>query len=261
MAYIWMTTAGSAKLHLGSYEQAVAWFRRAIEANRNNPPAYLNLAAALAQLGRLDEARSAVRAGLPLNPAYTVSAAEPPGRRRATTRRISPSLSLFSTACARPESPNNDRDPPLFPVQQEEIHTTQETINLRVNPSDETIRLGPLAVRFLLTGENSTGSVAAFELVVQGAQRLAAPAHSHDHYEETIYGIDGVLTWTVDGKQFDVGPGRALCIPRGAIHWFDNDGIREAKALCVITPAMIGPQYFRETAATASRQLRLRRSA
>jgi TolB-like protein len=73
MAYIWMTTAGSAKLHLGSYEQAVAWFRRAIEANRKYPPAYLNLAAALAQLGRLDEARSAVSAGLALNPAYTVS--------------------------------------------------------------------------------------------------------------------------------------------------------------------------------------------
>ena len=124
---------------------------------------------------------------------------------------------------------------------------TQETINLRVNPSDETIRLGPLAVRFLLTGENSTGSVAAFELVVPGAQRLAAPAHSHDHYEETIYGIDGVLTWTVDGKQFDVRPGQALCIPRGAIHR-DNNGIRDAKALCVITPAVIGPQYFREAA-------------
>ncbi len=72
-AYIWMTTAGSAKLHLGSYEQAVGWFRRAIEANRNNPPAYLNMGAALAQLGRLDEARSAVGAGLALNPAYTVS--------------------------------------------------------------------------------------------------------------------------------------------------------------------------------------------
>jgi TolB-like protein/class 3 adenylate cyclase len=68
-----MNVAGSAKLHLGSYEQAAAWFRRAIEANRNNPSAYLNLAAALAQLGRLDEARSAVKAGLALNPAYTVS--------------------------------------------------------------------------------------------------------------------------------------------------------------------------------------------
>jgi quercetin dioxygenase-like cupin family protein len=94
----------------------------------------------------------------------------------------------------------------------------KNTIGLRVNPSDETIRLGPLAVRFLVTGENSSGSVAAFELSVPGAQRLAAPAHSHDHYEETIYGIDGVLTWTVNGKQIDVGPGQSLCIPRGAIH-------------------------------------------
>ena len=37
MAYVWMNFAGLAKLHLGSYEQAVAWFRRAIEANRNYP--------------------------------------------------------------------------------------------------------------------------------------------------------------------------------------------------------------------------------
>jgi tetratricopeptide (TPR) repeat protein len=51
----------------------VAWFRRAIEANRNNPPAYFWLAAALAQLGRLDEAQSAVKAGLAPNPAFTIS--------------------------------------------------------------------------------------------------------------------------------------------------------------------------------------------
>ena len=80
-------------------------------------------------------------------------------------------------------------------------------------------------------------------------QRLAAPAHSHDHYEETIYGIDGVLTWTVDYKPIEVGPGQALCIPRGAVHRFDNHGTQEAKALCVITPAAIGPQFFRESAA------------
>jgi len=125
---------------------------------------------------------------------------------------------------------------------------TAQTIDPRVNPSDETIRLGPLTVRFLLTGENSTGSIAAFELLVPSAERLTAPAHSHDHYEETIYGIDGVLTWTVDGKQINVGPGQALCIPRGAIHRFDNNGSQDAKALCVITPAAIGPQFFRESA-------------
>ena len=100
-AYIWMTTAGSAKLHLGSYEQAIACFRRAIEANRNNPPAYLNLAAALAQLGRLDEARSAVKAGPALNPTYTVSRASSAWTARATTPHIWPCLSPFSTACAR----------------------------------------------------------------------------------------------------------------------------------------------------------------
>ncbi|HTW67193.1 MAG TPA: cupin domain-containing protein [Bryobacteraceae bacterium] len=125
---------------------------------------------------------------------------------------------------------------------------TRPVLDLHVNPSDETIRLGPLAVHFLITGENSSGSIAAFEVTVPGAQRLAAPAHSHDHYEETIYGIGGVLTWTVDGNPIDVGPGQALCIPRGAVHRFDNNSSQDAKALCVITPAAIGPQYFREAA-------------
>ena len=125
---------------------------------------------------------------------------------------------------------------------------TQQTIDPEVNPADETIRLGPLAVRFLLTGENSAGTIAAFEVTVPAMQRLLAPAHSHDHYEETIYGIDGVLTWTVDGKQIDVGPGQALCIPRGAVHRFDNNTCHDVKVLCLVTPAKIGPQYFRESA-------------
>src|SRR5882724_5277113 len=125
---------------------------------------------------------------------------------------------------------------------------TQQTFDVHVNPSEESIRVGPLTVRFLLTADNSTGSIAAFELIVPGAQRLPVPAHSHDHYVETIYGIGGVLTWTVDGKQIDVGPGQALCIPRGAVHRFDNNGSTDVKVLCAISPAAIGPQYFRETA-------------
>src|SRR4249919_541888 len=117
-----------------------------------------------------------------------------------------------------------------------------QTTGLHINPSDETIRLGPLAVRFLLTGDHSSSSVAAFEVLVPAAERLTAPAHSHDHYEETIYGIAGVLTWTVDGRPIDVGPGQALCIPRGAIHRFDNNASEDAKVLCLITPAVLGPQ-------------------
>ena len=125
---------------------------------------------------------------------------------------------------------------------------TQQITDLHVNPADEVIRVGPLAIHFLITAENSTGSIAAFEVMVPAAQRLAAPAHSHDHYEETIYGIEGVLSWTVDGKPIYVGSGQALCIPRGAVHRFDNNGIQDAKVLCVVTPAAIGPQYFREAA-------------
>ena len=122
------------------------------------------------------------------------------------------------------------------------------TTDINVNPSDEVICLGPLTVRFLITGDNASGSIALFELTVPAAQRLAAPAHRHDHYEETIYGIEGVLTWTVDGKRIDVGPGEALCIPRGAAHRFDNLGTQDVKALCAVTPPAIGPQYFREAA-------------
>ena len=70
-----MGTAGSAKLHLGSYGQAVELYRRSIEANRNYPRGYFLLAAALAQLGRLDEARSALMAGLALTPTFAVSRA------------------------------------------------------------------------------------------------------------------------------------------------------------------------------------------
>jgi Flp pilus assembly protein TadD len=74
-AYAWLTEAGIAKNHLGDCEQAVLWCRRAIEANRNYPEAHFHLASALARLGRLDEAHSAVQAGLMLNPSFTVSRA------------------------------------------------------------------------------------------------------------------------------------------------------------------------------------------
>jgi quercetin dioxygenase-like cupin family protein len=125
---------------------------------------------------------------------------------------------------------------------------TQQTSIPLVSPAEETIQLGPLAIRFLITGDNSSGSIAIFELSVPGGQRLQAPAHSHDHYEETIYGIEGVITFTVNGDPIDIGPGQALCIPRGAIHRFDNNTDRDVKALCVISPAAIGPEYFREMA-------------
>jgi quercetin dioxygenase-like cupin family protein len=90
---------------------------------------------------------------------------------------------------------------------------TLHNFSRQVNPSEETIRVGPLTIRFLLTGGNSNASIAAFELSVPARERLLGPAHSHDRYEETIYGIEGVLTFTVDGSPIDIGPGQASCNP------------------------------------------------
>jgi quercetin dioxygenase-like cupin family protein len=118
----------------------------------------------------------------------------------------------------------------------------------RVNPSDEIIEIGPLKIRFLLTGGDSNGSVSVFEVFVPAGQKLLAPAHKNDAYEEVLYGIEGVLTWTVDGTPVEVGPGQALCISRGAAHRFDNLGSEDARQLVVIAPAVMGPAYFREAA-------------
>ena len=112
----------------------------------------------------------------------------------------------------------------------------------------EEIRIGHLAIRFLLEGQASGGSVAMFEFDVAVGGKVPA-AHSHDGYEETIYGLAGVLTMTLEGKRIDVGPHDVLCIPRGAVHRFDNFHTVEAQALAVITPGILGPEFFREIAA------------
>jgi quercetin dioxygenase-like cupin family protein len=112
----------------------------------------------------------------------------------------------------------------------------------------EEIHIGPLAVRFLVEADESGGTVAMFECDVPAGANVPA-AHSHDAYEETIYGLGGVLTWTVDGTPVDIGPGDVVCIPRGAVHRFDNNGETDATVLAVVTPGVLGPDYFREVAA------------
>ena len=112
----------------------------------------------------------------------------------------------------------------------------------------ELIELGGVEIRFLVEGAESGGSVAVFEFTVPVGAKVAA-AHSHDGYEETIYGLDGVLTWTLEGTPIDVPQGEALVIPRGAVHKFENLGDGDAKALAIVTPGILGPDYFREIAA------------
>jgi quercetin dioxygenase-like cupin family protein len=109
----------------------------------------------------------------------------------------------------------------------------------------DTITVGALSVRFLVEAADSNGTAAVFECYVPANSRMPAP-HSHDGFEETIYGLEGATTWTIDGETIEIGPGEAVCVPRGAIHGFENRGGIDAKFLAIATPGVFGPDYFHE---------------
>ena len=113
---------------------------------------------------------------------------------------------------------------------------------------DEIIRVGQVGIRFLLEAADTNGSVAMFEFTVPAGANVPVP-HYHRAYDETIYGVEGVVTFTVEGKTVDIGPGETCFIPRGAVHGFDNWKQSDVKALAVITPALLGPDFFKEAAA------------
>lgn len=111
--------------------------------------------------------------------------------------------------------------------------------------ANETIAVGALGVRFLVEADDSNGSAAVFECCVPANSRMPAP-HSHDAFEETIYGLEGVSTWTIDGETVEISPGEAVCVSRGQIHGFDNHGSVDAKFVAIATPAVFGSAYFRQ---------------
>ena len=110
---------------------------------------------------------------------------------------------------------------------------------------DDTITVGELRVRFLVEAADSNGSASVFECYVPANSRMPAP-HSHAGFEETIYGLEGTTTWTIDSETIDVGPGDAMCVRRGQIHKFQNRSDVDATFLAIATPGVFGAAYFRE---------------
>ena len=110
---------------------------------------------------------------------------------------------------------------------------------------NDTITVGELGVRFLVEAGDSNGSASVFECYIPANSRMPTP-HSHDGFEETIYGLEGTTTWTIDDETIDVGPGEAVCVRRGQIHGFQNHSDVHATFLAIATPAVFGPAYFRE---------------
>ena len=112
----------------------------------------------------------------------------------------------------------------------------------------EIIRIGALELRCLRSKHDTGGSLDMFEMTVPPKARVPAP-HYHRDWDETVYGLGGVLTFTMDRQAVDLGPGDHLFIPRGVVHGFDNRGEEPATCLSVLTPGVLGPEYFRELAA------------
>jgi len=109
------------------------------------------------------------------------------------------------------------------------------------------IQVGAMTVLFHVDADQSGGSVTVFECVAPSKARMPAP-HSHDDFDETVFGLEGVTSYTVGGERIDLKPGESLFVPRRVIHGFDNQGDVDARFLAIISPGLLGPSYFREVA-------------
>ncbi len=116
----------------------------------------------------------------------------------------------------------------------------------------EIIKIGQLEIKFLLEASDTNGALTMFEFLVPAGAKVPLP-HFHESFDETIYGLKGIMTFTVDGKIVELEPGQSLFIPKGVVHGFNNLSQQDAKALAVPTPGLIGPEYFTELATIINR--------
>src|SRR5579875_3537063 len=109
----------------------------------------------------------------------------------------------------------------------------------------EEIGLGGISLRFLEDGTASGAGLTMFEMTVAAGAGMPVP-HYHEAFDETVYGVSGRLRFTIDGEAREAGPGEHAFIERGRVHAFTNPFEEPAKVLCVITPGVLGAEYFRE---------------
>jgi mannose-6-phosphate isomerase-like protein (cupin superfamily) len=112
----------------------------------------------------------------------------------------------------------------------------------------EIIRVGDMHITFLKTRHETGDRLDLFEITIPSQRQMIVP-HLHRDYDETIIGLNGITTWTLGGETMTVGPGQTLVIPRGLPHTFANMHKPTARIMCINTPGLIGPEYFREIAA------------
>ena len=111
----------------------------------------------------------------------------------------------------------------------------------------ETIRVGAMSVTFHKTRHETDGVFDLFELTIPPLVHVPIP-HIHRKYDETIFGLDGHMIWTLRDKPTPINRGSVLFIPRGVPHFYENRHDTPARILCLQTPGVMGPEYYHEIA-------------
>src|SRR3954466_16259395 len=97
----------------------------------------------------------------------------------------------------------------------------EEALESTITMKDELIRVRQIEIKFLLERTDTNGSLAIFEFTVPAGAR-GPLTHFHEGYDETVYGAEGVMTFTVDGKTVPIGKGESCFIRRGIVAGFNR---------------------------------------
>ncbi|MFI5148761.1 MAG: cupin domain-containing protein [Bacteroidia bacterium] len=111
----------------------------------------------------------------------------------------------------------------------------------------DVIKFGGMEIRFSLDAQDTKGKITMFKCIISAGAKIAA-AHYHENFDETVYGLKGTASYSVDGRAVELSPGEALFIPRGTVHAFANKSDETIEFLCVISPGLMGPDYFKDIA-------------
>jgi len=111
----------------------------------------------------------------------------------------------------------------------------------------KSVLLNGMEVRFCLNENETNGVLTMFECIIHAGAKMPVP-HYHKDFDETIYGVQGIVSYMVDGKPVEIGPGDSCFIPRGTVHGFSNNTTETIKFLAVINPGIFGITYFQEIA-------------
>lgn len=111
----------------------------------------------------------------------------------------------------------------------------------------EVIEFGGMKIYYCLDASDTKGQLTMFKCVIGAGAKIAA-AHYHENFDETVYGLTGIATYTIDGKTIEIGPGDSVFIPRGAVHAFANKSDETIEFLCVANPGVFGPDFFKDAA-------------